>query len=103
MNHSWRITGTIKPQKLTESKLQLHYAIQFIAATGSALAEPQPDYSNTSLEWNPELEVFVGAIIRAKTSVRVALDPIRLTSIILDKQGNAIAEFPLHQKQWQRD
>lgn len=98
MNYSWQMTGNIKPQKLAESRLQLHYAIQFIAAIGSALAEPLPDYSHTSLEWNPELEVFVGAVIRAKISFRVALDPIRLTSIILDKQGNSIAEFPLHEK-----
>ena len=97
MNNLWRITGNIKPQKLTESRLQLHYAIQFIAAIGSALAEPLPDYSHTSLEWNPELDVFVGAVIRAKIPFRVALDPIRLTSIILDQQGNSIAEFPLHQ------
>lgn len=98
MNYLWRITGNIKPQDLTESRLQLHYAIQFIAAIGSALAEPLPDYSHTSLEWNPELEVFVGTVIRSQISFRVALDPIRLTSIILDNQGNAIAEFPLHQK-----
>ncbi|HEY9614661.1 hypothetical protein [Allocoleopsis sp.] len=98
MNYSWRTTGNIKPQKMTESRLQLHYAIQFIAAIGSALAEPLPDYSHTSLEWNPELNVFVGSVIRAKIPFRVALDPIHLTSIILDQQGNSIAEFPLHQK-----
>jgi hypothetical protein len=98
MDNSWQIIDHIKQQKLTESRLQLHYAIQFIAATGSALAEPLPDYSHTSLEWKPELEVFVGAIIRAKTSFQVALDPIGLTLIILDKQGDTIAAFPLHQK-----
>jgi hypothetical protein len=54
-------TGKIKPQDLTESRLQLHYAIQFIASPGAALAEPLPDYSHTSLDWNPALAVFVGA------------------------------------------
>ena len=96
--NDWQTTGKIKPQELTESKLQLHYAIQFIAATGAALVEPLPDYSHASLEWNPELEVFVGAVIRAVKPFRVALDPISLTSIILDKQGDTIAAFPLHQK-----
>ncbi len=98
MNNSWQTIGKILPQDLTESRLQLHYAIQFIAATGSALAEPLPDYSHTSLEWHPQLEMFVGAIIPTKKPFRVALEPISLTSIILDKQGNTLAAFPLHQK-----
>lgn len=98
MDNSWQTICNIKPQELTESRLQLHYAIQFIAATGSALAEPLPDYSHTSLEWNPELEVFTGALIRAKTPFLVALEPISLTLVILDKQGDTIATFPLHQR-----
>lgn len=98
MDSSWQTIGNIKPQELTESRLQLHYAIQFIAATGSARAEPLPDYSHTSLEWNPALEVFTGALIRVKTPFRVALEPISLTLLILDKQGDTIAAFPLHEK-----
>ncbi|HEY9606145.1 MAG TPA: hypothetical protein V6C85_31350 [Allocoleopsis sp.] len=98
MNNRWQTIGNIKPQELMEGRLQLHYAIQFIAATGSALAEPLPDYSHTSLEWNPELEVLTGALIRAKTPFRVALEPISLTLMILDEQSDTIAAFPLHQK-----
>lgn len=66
MNTSWRIIDNINPQDLTESRMQLHYAIQFMAAVGAALAEPLPDYSHTSLEWHPDLEVFVGAPIHAQ-------------------------------------
>ena len=98
MNTSWQTTGTINPQNLIESRVQLHYAIQFIAATGAALAQPLPDYSHTSLEWHPELEVFVGTTIRGEKSFRVALEPINLTSIILDEKGDTIASFPLDQK-----
>jgi hypothetical protein len=79
MSTSWQTTGKINPQVLTESRLQMHYAIQFIAATGAALAEPLTDYSHTSLEWNPELEVFVGALIRANKNFRLALEPVSLT------------------------
>lgn len=96
--NNWQATGTIKPQELTESRLQLHYAIQFIAATGAALADPLPDDSHTSLAWNPELEVFVGELIQVAKPFRVALEPISLTSIILDKQEDTIATFPLDQK-----
>ncbi|MDX2216968.1 MAG: hypothetical protein SFY66_27125 [Oculatellaceae cyanobacterium bins.114] len=54
MGH-WQLIGKLNPQALSESRVQLHYAIQFIAATGAALAEPLPDYSHTSLAWNPVL------------------------------------------------
>ena len=98
MNNLWQLTGKIKPQELTQSRVKLHYAIQFIAAAGSALAEPLPDYSHTSLTWKPDLKVFVGAVIHAAKSFQVALDPVSLISIILDKQGETIATFPLEGK-----
>ncbi|MBE9229481.1 hypothetical protein IQ264_29165 [Phormidium sp. LEGE 05292] len=98
MNNSWQIIGNLKPQELTESRLQLHYAVQFIAVTGSALAAALPDYSHTSLEWNPALKMFTGALISVQTPFRVALDPIGLTLIVIDRQNNIIAGFPLHQK-----
>ncbi|MEB3218664.1 MAG: hypothetical protein VKN72_20855 [Nostocales cyanobacterium 94392] len=98
MNYLWQAIGTIQPQKLSESRLQMHYAIQCIAAICSALAEPLPDYSHTSLQWNPDLEVFVGALIRAEKPFQVALEPVSLTAIILDKQDNTITNFSLHQQ-----
>jgi hypothetical protein len=98
MGTSWHLTGKIKPHELTESRLQVHYAIQFMAATGAALAEPLPDYSHTSLDWNPDLAVFLGAPIRAVTSFRVALNPVTLTSILLDSKGEALATLPLQQR-----
>lgn len=52
--YTWQTIAQITPDTLTESRLQLHYAIQFIAATGAALAEPLTDYSHTSLGWNPD-------------------------------------------------
>lgn len=83
---------------LTESRLQLHYAIQFIAAAGAALAEPLPDYSHTSLTWNPDLQLFVGSAIQAASPFQVALDPIRLTVLLLNPHGDAIASLPLEGK-----
>jgi hypothetical protein len=98
MTVTWEEIGRAQPQTLTEARLQLHYAIQFIAATGAALAEPLPDYSHTSLVWDPTLEVFVGAPIRAAQPFRVALDPITLTAVLVDRQGDTLASFPLHSR-----
>jgi hypothetical protein len=91
----WQAIAKISPDQLVESRLQLHYAIQFIAATGAAMAEPLPDYSHTSLAWHPVLEVFVGSAIRAPQPFQVALDPVRLTLILLDQQSETIASLPL--------
>ncbi|MFQ4141157.1 hypothetical protein [Chlorogloeopsis sp. ULAP02] len=98
MMQQQQITGKIDPQTLTQSRLQLHYAIQFIAAISSELAQPKPDYSHTSLSWNPELKAFIGELIPAEKSFRVALEPVNLTSLIIDEQNQKIAELSLNQK-----
>ncbi len=89
--NKWQAIAKISSDELVESRLQLHYAIQLIAATGAALAEPLPDYSHTSLAWHPVLEVFVGSAIRAARPFQVALDPVSLTLILLDQQSETIA------------
>ncbi len=95
---TWQTTGKINSTELTDSRVQLHYAIQFIAATSAALAEPLPDYSHTSLMWHPSLEVFVGSAIKSTQPFQVALDPVSLTLILLDKQSETIASLPLQGK-----
>jgi hypothetical protein len=92
------MTGKINPQELTQSRLQLHYAVQYIAATGAALVEPLPDYSHTSMTWNPVLGAFVGATIQAAQPFQIALKPVSLTLSLIDHQNDAIASLPLHGK-----
>lgn len=95
MTATWRPVGHLKAQDLTESRVQLHYAIQLIAATGAALAEPIPDYSHTSLVWNTVLKAFVGTAIRATQSFQVAFDPVGFTLSLLNGQSDPIASLPL--------
>ncbi|MBD2504197.1 hypothetical protein [Anabaena azotica] len=92
------MTGKINPQELTQSRLQLHYAVQYIAATGAALVEPLPDDSHTSMIWNPVLEAFVGATIRGDQPFQIAIKPVSLTLSLIDPQNNTIASLPLHGK-----
>lgn len=96
--NTWQPVAKIPSHKLVESRLQLHYAIQFIAATGAALAEPLPDYSHTSLAWHSGLDIFVSATIRATIPFQVALDPVSLTLILLDQQRETIASLPLPER-----
>ena len=83
---------------LPESRLQLHYAIQLVAATGAALAEPLPDYSHTSLAWQSELALFTGMLIRSQHPFRVAIEPTQLTLFVLDQRNQTIASLPLSGK-----
>ena len=96
--NSWQTLGNIAPQSLTETRLQLHYAIQFMAAVGNFLTDPQPDYSHASLTWNSELKVFISGLVTTQKPFQVALEPVSLTSLVLDAEGNKLAEFFLPQK-----
>ncbi len=75
---------------LIPHRIQLHYAIQFIAATGMALAEPKPDGSQMTLDWDADLNGFVGQKISG-TSIQVALLPQTLTSLILQNHKSVAA------------
>ncbi|MGF1567852.1 MAG: hypothetical protein ACFCVD_07250 [Nodosilinea sp.] len=81
------------PQTLSPHRIQLHYAIQFIAATGMALGEAQPDGSQMTLTWAENLHGFVGQKIPA-TQIQVALFPKALASAILN-QHQVVATLPL--------
>lgn len=88
----------LSPQSLTSARLQLHYAIQPIAAAGNALVSSEPDGSHSSLKWDTSFNGLVGNMIRAKQDFQIALNPVNLTLQILDETGSAIANFSLHQK-----
>ncbi len=88
----------MKPKALTPARIQLHYAIQFSAMVGAALATPVEDYSHTSLTWDPDLKVFIGAMIQGNQPFRVALDPVNLIVLILDQEQQHLATFSLDQQ-----
>ncbi len=85
------------PTNLTAARLQLHYAIQLIAAAGAAIAPARDDYSHTALSWNPTGQYFTGALLRGTQPVQVAIDPIPLTALIVTEQGQTLAQRSLHQ------
>ena len=96
--NDWQKVRNIDPQSLKETRLELHYAIQFMAAVGNFLTEPRPDYSHASLNWNSELNLFVSGFVPTEKPFQVALEPISLTSLVLDRHGNKLGELSLLQK-----
>lgn len=89
---------SLQPQQLTNARLQLHYAVQLIAATGAALGTPLPDGSHTSFTWEPNHAVFLGSLIQTVQPFSVAIAPHDLTLSLLDQNQTEIARFPLHQQ-----
>ncbi len=83
--NNWQKVGDIAPKSLTESRLQLHYAIQFAGAVGNFLTEPKADTSHISLTWNYDLNCFVSGTVAAEQPFQVALEPVSLTSIIVHR------------------
>lgn len=78
-------------QQLISSRIQLHYAIQFMAAISNALAVPQPDGSHVTSSWETEQQLFTGIPIADR--FQAALDPIGLNATLLDLRGN-LADGP---------
>ncbi|MEM6447180.1 MAG: hypothetical protein AAF704_11540 [Cyanobacteria bacterium P01_D01_bin.123] len=83
----------IDPDRLSDSRIQLHYAIQCIAAVGAVLGTPQADGSQTTLRWSTELEEFIGLELVGDRPFYLALEPVSLTSLILNEQRQEIASL----------
>ena len=81
---------------LIESRVQLHYAIQSIAAISAVLAPPQPDFSHTALTWHPSSSSFMGTEIHASQTFRVGLEPVSLTASIYGEGDRQLASRSLH-------
>ena len=90
MNIPDQSSFTLDFQQLTEARIQLHYAIQPLAAISNALA----DSSNKGLFWDDQLGFVTRAITTIK-SYRLALDPIALTLNFLTDRDQVISTFAL--------
>ena len=80
----WAALDPSRARRLTDARLQVHYAAQYAAAVGISYLAPRPDDSHTNLDWDPRLEALRSRELRALShAVRVALRPRDLTLIVL--------------------
>ncbi len=88
------------PQQFVEARLQLHYAVQCIAAVGAALADPVADYSHTSMSWEPvgAQAGLVGGVVPVAYPFRVGLDLMTLTLVLLNPTLDLIATSKLESR-----
>jgi hypothetical protein len=85
---------TFNSSKLAQARIQLHYAIQPLAATSLALVKEQTDFSNMALQWDVRLGFITQAITSLK-SYRIALDPVTLTLEVIGDSDRVISVFAL--------
>src|SRR5271166_1732243 len=57
-DHRWRSFRGIEWRRLSEARLQAHYALQWLGRAGSAYIAPQPDYGHTNLGWDDAFDGF---------------------------------------------
>jgi len=94
---TWQPVRPEDAGKLTDCRLQLHYAAQFGAAAGISFLEPRPDDSHTNLEWVPGLRgLFSRVIPAARRSFRIGARPSKLALMIVADDNQPIEEYKLH-------
>lgn len=80
---SWRAVGAVLPGRLTEARLQLHFAAQLVSAPGTSLLPAEPDHGHTNLGWDGALGALSGHPV-GRASLRVALVFESLELAVLD-------------------
>jgi hypothetical protein len=81
---TWATATSVAPNDLTEATLQLHWATQFVAASGQTFAEPKDDDSHRAMIWDRDLRAFVGEPFAGAYPFRVAVRPEDLTLMLID-------------------
>ncbi len=94
----WSWQGAVPPRDLTETRLQLHWAGQLVAALAGALVAPEEDDSHTSLTFNEEGALLMTRTTRTETPLRAALALDELALVLLDDEPRQIARLPLEGK-----
>ena len=84
---SWRSLRGIEPSRLSEARLQAHYAVQWLARAARAYVPPQPDDGHTSLDFVEALDGF--ATHPMQDELRLGLRLVELTLVLLP--GDSLA------------
>ncbi|PYO09495.1 MAG: hypothetical protein DMD30_05705, partial [Gemmatimonadetes bacterium] len=93
---TWQSVRPELASKLSDARLQLHYAAQFGAAAGISFLPPEPDDSHTSLEWLPEFAGLFSGLIPAKKPFRVGVRFAELALLVVPEPRTTIAESRLN-------
>ena len=72
----WKPLHGVDQRRLSEARLQAHYAVQWLARAARAYVPPQPDDGHTNLGWARQLVLLVrprnGVLWQASTTAPTA-------------------------------
>jgi hypothetical protein len=91
----WETLGAVDPRALIDSRLQLHWAAQAVAAVGKQLLPHQPDFSEQSLEWLEGPRVLAQGVVEGTRPFRPAIHLAHPALRLLDEGGGTIREMQL--------
>ncbi|MFL6290630.1 MAG: hypothetical protein ACJ759_07020 [Thermoanaerobaculia bacterium] len=91
----WETLGTVSVPRLTDARLQLHWAAQVAAAVGKQLVEHRPDYSEQSFQWHPAARSLVQGLVHGARPLRSAVRPSPPALLLLDDGAEILREWPL--------
>lgn len=95
LDERWKRIGDVKPDDLVEGSLELHWAVQYIAAMGQTFVEERGDDSHRAMTWDREKRMFIGEPFAGAYPFRVALRPADLTLLLIDRTDEALGTFEL--------
>jgi hypothetical protein len=76
---AWQTLDPVGQEKLTEGRLQAHYALQWLARAARACIPAKADDSHTSMSWDRELEALVGRPLRDRSRFSLRIVDLSLT------------------------
>lgn len=75
----WIHLGDPPPDVLADARLQLHWAVQLLAAFGESFVPNREDDSHSTLTWSPERRAFLSGATTGGSALRLGLEPSSLS------------------------
>jgi len=99
---SWHRLGAVNPAKLSDARLELHYALQLATSLGKCFLEPRPEDSHGWMTWDERTGSLVSETVQGNSKIRCRLDLRKLTLYLANpdagRDDNPLSSFPLHEK-----
>ncbi len=91
---TWQLLKNFPSDTLKETRLQLHWAVQLVAAANNATLPAKDDYSHTSLYLIDE-DVLAGGFVDSRQPFATAIQISNLTLLNLDETGRPVNAYEL--------
>ncbi|MFQ6615095.1 MAG: hypothetical protein ACE5D1_09665 [Fidelibacterota bacterium] len=92
----WKTVHPVDLNRITEARVQSHWAVQILSALADACIPAEADDSHTNLGWRSDLEALVGR--ETPDGYHLTLKIPHLTISLLDSFGKEFASLPLSGK-----